>query len=370
MQYGCSSYEKHIWKEGQSCRDCGKHRNYHSTADDDCSTVTLAQSAGMNESKSMDVEQHSEGGSSASRNESGAPSPRSRTSDDDFTLVFDRKGASQSMETSCDSDTARVNNILDGTVKVRNLLDGTTSLIQDGPDTQQANLREVIKAQMHEIERLKSERIKDRSEIVERIETLESSPPASRRVSGKVVVVGSAAIGKTSLINRFIYDDFSPTGSTIACDSCQKAMRVDDAMVNLLIYDTAGQERFAGLTSQYFRLGDACLICVDLSEDNCLIAGRIDWWRNEVKRHNINCAVVLVGTKSDLASEHEVQQAAYYAKSTQMPFFKTSAKEGYLGTLFYHVAECVLRRRAETKLAEHQLLVTAHGKRKESTCCA
>lgn len=31
------------------------------------------------------------------------------------------------------------------------------------------------------------------------------------------------------------------------------------------MYDTAGQERFAGLTSQFYRQGDVCLLCVDLS---------------------------------------------------------------------------------------------------------
>lgn len=226
-----------------------------------------------------------------------------------------------------------------------------------------------MRLQLTEIAKLK----KERSQFATRIKTLETVVAVAcaevRRVSGKVVVVGCSGIGKTSLVNRFVSDDFCPLSTTLVCDSRQKMVRIDDALVSLLLYDTAGQERFADLTAQYYRLGDACIICVDLSRTNCIQCGRVDWWRDQVRSKNDRCAIVLVGTKSDLASDDEIHNAAYYANSMNMPFFCTSAKAGLLGSLFYHVAECVLRRRTETQLSEEQFLITPTKARYES-CCA
>eukprot|EP00397_Hematodinium_sp_SG-2012_P032535 GEMP01034645.1.p1 GENE.GEMP01034645.1~~GEMP01034645.1.p1 ORF type:complete len:364 (-),score=90.71 GEMP01034645.1:520-1611(-) len=362
MRRACSSYGDHIWKQGK-CRDCGQSRTSHgSVQDGESSDFRNARLATRSDDTDVDP----------SSDDLRSTTPRAGEKngiiedEDEFALVFDRSCQGHPMHSSVldasssqdDADIARVNNILEGTVKVRNLLDGTTSVIQDGLDTQQVNLREVVKAQMHEIERLKTDRAKlnetiekDRTEFVERMETLESSAQGFRRVSGRVIVIGCAHVGKTSLVNRFTNNDFSPTCSTIACDSYQRSVRVDDAMVNLLIYDTAGQERFADLTAQYFRLGDACLLCVDLSVYECIIAGRIEWWRLQ-------------------ASEEELRRAACYANSVKVPFFRTSAKDGFLGSLFYHVAECCLRRRAERKLEEERLLLTARDRQmNRGLCC-
>jgi len=154
-------------------------------------------------------------------------------------------------------------------------------------------------------------------------------------VTGKVIVVGSSNAGKTSLVNRFAKNTYAENAqATIVVDTCVRNVRVDDNLVELIMYDTAGQERFAGLTSQYFRQGDVCLLCVDLAEvangvteggrkaevetggktedspgtsaGNC--AGAVErcedemlapfktilWWKEEVVDKNANVAFVLV----------------------------------------------------------------------------
>jgi len=145
-------------------------------------------------------------------------------------------------------------------------------------------------------------------------------------------------------------------------------VRVDDALVTLIVYDTAGQERFAGMTSMYFRLGEVCLLCVDLSTKNCLAEYRVDWWRTQVKSQNSSCSCVLVGTKGDMAIEDEIRHCVCYSSAAKIPFFRTSAKTGLLGSLFYHVAECCMRRRAERKIKEERLLLTQRQPRTQ-TCC-
>eukprot|EP00397_Hematodinium_sp_SG-2012_P039911 GEMP01043651.1.p1 GENE.GEMP01043651.1~~GEMP01043651.1.p1 ORF type:complete len:350 (+),score=86.64 GEMP01043651.1:303-1352(+) len=348
MRRACSSYGDHIWKQGK-CRDCGQSRTSHgSVQDGESSDFRNARLA--TRSDDTDVDPSSDDLRSTTPRAGEKNGIIEDEDDSEFALVFDRSCQGHPMHSS--------------------VLDASSS--QDDAD-----IARVVKAQMHEIERLKTDRAKlnetiekDRTEFVERMETLESSAQGFRRVSGRVIVIGCAHVGKTSLVNRFTNNDFSPTCSTIACDSYQRSVRVDDAMVNLLIYDTAGQERFADLTAQYFRLGDACLLCVDLSVYECIIAGRIEWWRLQVRTKNYACVIVLVGTKSDLASEEELRRAACYANSVKVPFFRTSAKDGFLGSLFYHVAECCLRRRAERKLEEERLLLTARDRQmNRGLCC-
>jgi len=281
--------------------------------------------------------------------------------DDEFSLVYDTKPPQKGL---------RITNLLDNTTEIIDFEGSYNRYWRDDSESNTAttsrqltpDLSEIVAAKDLEIETLK----KQNEELREK----KMSHQGFRRVSGKVIIVGSAAVGKTSLVNRFIHEHFGDTIPTIGCDSFSKSVRVDDAVVNLLIYDTAGQERFAGLTTQYFRLGDVCLICCDLSVEDCITRGRVEWWRHEVKSQNPQCCVVLVGTKVDLAIDEEKRRASEYAQKINVPFYLTSAKSNLLGGLFYHVGECCLRRHAEKGIEEATLrLNRSKPKAQKESCC-
>lgn len=62
-------------------------------------------------------------------------------------------------------------------------------------------------------------------------------------------MVGSAASGKTSLVNRFVEDTFQEDAlTTIGMDLKSVTLKVEDVAVRLQIWDTAGQEQFSALT--------------------------------------------------------------------------------------------------------------------------
>lgn len=70
----------------------------------------------------------------------------------------------------------------------------------------------------------------------------------------KIILVGSAASGKTSLVNRFVEDIFQEDVlTTIGMDLKSVTLKVEDIAVRLQIWDTVGQETFSALTRQYFR---------------------------------------------------------------------------------------------------------------------
>ncbi|KAF4700910.1 hypothetical protein FOZ62_018536, partial [Perkinsus olseni] len=76
---------------------------------------------------------------------------------------------------------------------------------------------------------------------------------------GKVIVVGPASVGKTCLVTRFVDDVFDAnTQSTLGCDSKEKTLNVTGVAepIKLILFDTAGQERFAQLAGSYYRQAD------------------------------------------------------------------------------------------------------------------
>ncbi|CAD7680054.1 unnamed protein product [Nyctereutes procyonoides] len=83
----------------------------------------------------------------------------------------------------------------------------------------------------------------------------------------KVLVVGDAAVGKTSLVQRYSQDSFSKHyKSTVGVDFALKVLQWSDSeMVRLQLWDIAGQERFTSMTRLYYRDASACVIMFDVT---------------------------------------------------------------------------------------------------------
>lgn len=71
----------------------------------------------------------------------------------------------------------------------------------------------------------------------------------------KVILVGDAAVGKTSILHRFVHNRFKiDYNCTIGVDYSIKSLALSNNMtVDLQLWDTCGQERFKTLTRQYYR---------------------------------------------------------------------------------------------------------------------
>ena len=68
----------------------------------------------------------------------------------------------------------------------------------------------------------------------------------------KIVFLGDQSVGKTSIILRFSQDTFdTKQKATVGIDFLTKTIYVDDKMVRMQVWDTAGQEKFHCLIPQY-----------------------------------------------------------------------------------------------------------------------
>lgn len=120
----------------------------------------------------------------------------------------------------------------------------------------------------------------------------------------KVIVLGDIAVGKTSVIGRYITNTFTEVyKSSIGCEFKKKKIDIDEeTQVNLQIWDTAGEERFMSVTKQYYNDSHGAMVIYDLTNKNSFI--KMNNWINDVKNNAPkNITIMVVGNKSDLINE-------------------------------------------------------------------
>ncbi|KAI7184944.1 hypothetical protein D0869_14631 [Hortaea werneckii] len=145
-----------------------------------------------------------------------------------------------------------------------------------------------------------------------------SAPKPSSSV--KLVLLGEAAVGKSSLVLRFVNNDFQPNkeptiGAAFLTQKCQLPSRT----IKFEIWDTAGQERFASLAPMYYRNAQSALVVYDVTKKSSLTKAR--HWVAELQRQaSPGIVIALVGNKKDLCEEEdesEGQQGAEGAGEQQ-----------------------------------------------------
>ncbi|MFW9809906.1 MAG: Rab family GTPase, partial [Candidatus Thorarchaeota archaeon] len=95
----------------------------------------------------------------------------------------------------------------------------------------------------------------------------------------KLVFLGDSEVGKTSLVQRYVYDSFSPEiGRTIGAMLHVKTVDVDDSKHKLVIWDLGGQDSFSELREQYCANASGAFFIFDRTRIETL--QHIDDWLN------------------------------------------------------------------------------------------
>lgn len=121
-------------------------------------------------------------------------------------------------------------------------------------------------------------------------------------LDAKVVIMGSAGVGKTSLVTRYVEGRFaSQTTTTTGAFFHSKKVTVDGTKVRLQIWDTAGQERFRSMAPMYYRGANAAILVYDIT--NASSFDDVKVWIDELKRNcDPDLLIFIVGAKADLAA--------------------------------------------------------------------
>mmetsp|Transcript_90187 Transcript_90187/g.254408 ORF Transcript_90187/g.254408 Transcript_90187/m.254408 type:complete len:210 (-) Transcript_90187:68-697(-) len=146
----------------------------------------------------------------------------------------------------------------------------------------------------------------------------------------KLVFLGEQAVGKTSVITRFMYDTFDNNyQATIGIDFLSKTMYLEDRTVRLQLWDTAGQERFRSLIPSYIRDSSGAIVVYDVT-NRASFLNTAKWIEDVRSERGPDVVIVLVGNKIDLADRRQVseEEGQDKAKENNVMFIETSAKTG------------------------------------------
>jgi small GTP-binding protein len=150
------------------------------------------------------------------------------------------------------------------------------------------------------------------------------------KLTFRTVTIGDSAVGKTSVVNKFIRGRFDPSEkNTVGALYDTFTEQIDGRDVEVQIWDTAGQEQYRSLTPVYFRSAAAAFLIFDLS--NRASFDHLDDWVESFRNSSSDRALLfLVGNKCDLADDRKVteDEAREWAEAHNCPYSETSARSG------------------------------------------
>ncbi len=151
-------------------------------------------------------------------------------------------------------------------------------------------------------------------------------------IKRKVVLLGDAAVGKTSLVRRFVFDAFDDKyimtiGTKVSKKTIDLVWDNIPIKLNLMIWDVLGQQGFTQVQETAFKGSDGALIVCDLTRKNTLYS-IAHYWLPTLERV-AGVPAILLANKKDLDNwELTYEEVENFANQIGVPFVLTSAKTG------------------------------------------
>ncbi len=146
----------------------------------------------------------------------------------------------------------------------------------------------------------------------------------------KLIVVGDQNTGKSCILNRFANEIFEENyQATIGLDFLNKIVNINGQEVHLVLYDTAGQEKFRSLIPMYIREAQIILLIYDITSKESFESIPI-WFSDILNVKNDEAIFALVGNKIDLNDKRVVsfEEGKNLANEKNIIFEEVSAKDG------------------------------------------
>jgi small GTP-binding protein len=170
----------------------------------------------------------------------------------------------------------------------------------------------------------------------------------------KLVVLGEAAVGKTSLINQYVEESFSEDYKpTLGANIIRKDVTIPsiNARIRLIMWDLAGQEKYNVIRSMYFQGCVGALLVYDVTRHPTFTNITSKWLADFQKYVKKEGAYILIGNKIDLEDQRIVPKSEGAKLAQEMnacDFVETSAKLGdNVEEAFQNLVKQILRNYGE-----------------------
>ena len=197
------------------------------------------------------------------------------------------------------------------------------------------------------------------------------------KINIKILLVGDASVGKTSILLRYIDEQFpNKHMATVGVEYRIKIFVYRGFKIKLQIWDTAGQERFHSITNNYFHNADGILFVYDITNRRSFEGIKV--WITETEEFS-NLQKLLLGNKCDLkhrkiVSDEEVKK---FCNEKNIESYEISAKDNInLKESFDKIVELIFKDKSDNEIRElfgsksnDSSIVTQKKKRKKEVAC-
>ena len=189
----------------------------------------------------------------------------------------------------------------------------------------------------------------------------------------KVIILGMSEVGKTCLLINYFDKKFKENNiSTIGIDFKTKFFKFDEKKVKINYVDTAGQERFHAISSNYLKNANGILLVYAVNSRASF--SLLEDWMKEVKNHaNQNFSIIILGNKCDVEDrEVTLEEGENFAKKINSKVYEVSAKTGYnVAEAFDEIARMTYEKDKEGKIRQRESIrfEDVGTDKKKKKCC-
>ncbi|CAD8137047.1 unnamed protein product [Paramecium octaurelia] len=172
----------------------------------------------------------------------------------------------------------------------------------------------------------------------------------------KILMLGEGAVGKSSLLNRYVDEKFSENiQATLGVEYRQKILTQGEKQLIVQVWDTAGQERFRVITPIFYRNAQGVSLVYSVVDKNSF--QQVQTWIDNLK-DQIDCeqvSIVLVANKCDIAQrEVTTLEGQQLAQKYQIKYFECSARTGaQVKEMYTELVQQILIRRGQINSSQN-----------------
>ena len=146
----------------------------------------------------------------------------------------------------------------------------------------------------------------------------------------KVVLVGDSSVGKTNIMSKYLKNEFhEDSKATVGVEFGVKNFKIENNIVKVQIWETAGEERYRSITNAYYKGAKGSLLIYDITNKKSF--ENIEKWISDLKANTgDNISMILLGNKTDLEEKRAVsiEEGKNKAEFYNITFMETSAFNG------------------------------------------
>ena len=153
-----------------------------------------------------------------------------------------------------------------------------------------------------------------------------------KKINLKLALLGDAAVGKTSLINRYTEEGFKENYQpTLGVNIVMKKLKIEKCEIQMAIWDIAGQDKYDLTRKMFFEGCTGSLLVYDITRSSTFDRIQTTWLEDFKKFARHDGVYILIGNKVDLRDSNAVPFEKGHKLAEQIQasdFIETSVKKG------------------------------------------